>query len=132
MRFTVPQFIEHEAKIIGPLTFKQSAYVGTAGIIIFILYYSVPWVIFLPIAIILALGSCALAFLKINGRSLPTFLVNCFNFFLSSKVYLWRKTEIKKQAQRKTNIEIFEKSSNSKPVKVTKTSYLKKIKTKIN
>ena len=130
MRFTLPQFADHEAKIIGPLTFKQSAYIGSAAVIGFILYHIIPWAIFLPIAIILALGSCALAFLKINGRPLPTALINGFNFFLSSKVYLWQKTKIK--SQRKTNIEIFKKNTNSKPVKVTKTSYLKKMKNKIN
>jgi len=31
MRYTVPQFIEHEAKIIGPLTFKQFTYLAMAG-----------------------------------------------------------------------------------------------------
>ena len=132
MRFTLPQFSQHEAKILGPLTLKQTAYIGSAAIIGFILYYSVPMHIFLPITIILGLSSLALAFLKINGRSLPAILVNCFIFFLSSKVYLWRKTGVKKQAQRKTNIEIFKKSSSVKPLKPTKTSYLKKIKTKIN
>ena len=145
MRFTVPQFIEHEAKIIGPLTFKQLTYVGSAVVIGFILYHQLPGPVFLPVAIILALGSSALAFLKINGLPLPIILTNCFKFFLSSKVYLWQKTKIK--TQRKINVEIFEKSypaqakqkmkeenlssSPSEPLKLIKTSYLKKLNTKI-
>ena len=129
MRFAVPQFIEHEAKIIGPLTFKQSAYIGSAAVISFILYHIIPWAIFLPIAIILALSSCALAFLKINGIPLPTILTNGFNFFISSRIYLWQKKKFKSQKQ--MNIQVFEKTVNVKPLEVSEISHLKKTKTKI-
>ena len=129
MRFTVPQFIEHEAKIIGPLTFKQLTYVGTAGVIIFILYHkNLPGHIFWSITIILALGSSALAFLKINGKPLPVVIANFLGFFSSSKIYIWQKTRIKTQV--KTNIQIFEKDSYFKPLKVTRTSHLKKLNTR--
>ena len=130
MRFILPQFSDHEIKVIGPLTFSQSAYIGTAGVIIFILYKTQPFSIFLPIAIILGLISVALSFLKINGIPLPTVLTNGFNFFLSSRVYLWKKTKI--AIPQKTKIQVFEKSNPDKSSKVTRISYLKKTKNKIN
>lgn len=130
MKVTLPQFSQHEAKILGPLTLKQTGYIGVAATISFILYYSLPFHIFLPIAIILGLSSVALSFLKINGMSLPTVLVSGFSFFTSSRVYLWQKTKLK--TQRKIKIQIFEKSPTAKPLKTSKTSYFKKIKTKIN
>ncbi|KKW33480.1 MAG: hypothetical protein UY78_C0011G0009 [Parcubacteria group bacterium GW2011_GWA1_53_13] len=38
-QFQTPQFIEREAKIIGPLSFKQAAYVGVPLIINFVLWF---------------------------------------------------------------------------------------------
>ena len=90
-QFTVPQFIEHEAKIVGPLTFKQFIFIGIAGAICFILYFTVPFFIFILATIFLMLGGFAFAFLKSGGRSLPTVLKNFFTFSLSPKIYLWKK-----------------------------------------
>lgn len=111
MQFNVPQFTEHEAKIVGPLTFKQFIYIGSAGMIGFILYYSVPRPIFLPIAIILGLTSFALAFAKINGKPLPNVIVNFFSFIFSSRIYLWQREKEKTSHQKRIGIEIYEKKS---------------------
>ena len=43
MRFQVPQFIEIESKIFGPLTLKQFIYLIGGGGIIFILYALLPF-----------------------------------------------------------------------------------------
>ena len=40
MQYRVPQFIEEEAKIVGPLTLKQSMIVGISGGLVFIMYFS--------------------------------------------------------------------------------------------
>ncbi|MEK7503433.1 MAG: PrgI family protein [Patescibacteria group bacterium] len=89
-RFTVPQFIEHEPKIVGPLTFKQFIYVGVAGAICFVLYSIVPFAVFVLLSIIIMLGGFALAFIKSGGRSLPVVLKNFFDFSLAPKIYLWK------------------------------------------
>jgi hypothetical protein len=47
MRFSIPQFIEHTPKIIGPLTFKQFSFIGGAGAICFVLYFLLPQIIFI-------------------------------------------------------------------------------------
>src|SRR3989344_169265 len=94
MRFTVPQFIEHEAKIVGPLTFRQFIYIGLAGGLIFIFYFTfgkkAP-LIFLLISIILFVLAAAMAFVKIGGRGLPTILMNVFKFSVSPKMYIWKQ-----------------------------------------
>ena len=90
-QFTVPQFIEHEAKIVGPLTFKQFIFIGIAGAICFILYFTIPFFLFILATIFIMLGGAALAFLKSGGRSLPIVLKNFFTFSLSPKMYLWKK-----------------------------------------
>ncbi len=75
-QFTIPQFIEHEAKIVGPLTFRQFIYVGVAGAICFVFYFTVPFYFFVLGAIIAMFFGVVLAFGKMEGRSLPTILKN--------------------------------------------------------
>jgi len=91
MQFTVPKFIEMETKIVGPFTFKQFIFVGIAGAILFILYFSIPFIFFLFAALIVMPIAMALAFLRIGGQPLPTILKNFFTFSTSPKLYLFRK-----------------------------------------
>jgi len=90
-QFTVPQFIEHEPKIVGPLTFKQFLFLGIAVAICFIFYFATPFFIFIMATIVIMLGGAALAFLKSGGRSLPVVLKNFFIFSLAPKMYLWKQ-----------------------------------------
>ena len=111
MRFEVPQFIESEAKIAGPLTFRQLLYLMVAGGIIIFFYYTLAktnFALFIALAIILLLIGSAFAFLKINGYSFGIFLKNFLGFFVGTKVYLWEKKipsvkliETKKQEEKK-------------------------------
>ena len=90
-QFTVPQFIEHEIKIVGPFTFKQFVFIGVAGAICFVFYFTLPFFIFILVSIVVMLGGFALAFLKSGGRSLPILFKNFFSFSMSPKIYLWKK-----------------------------------------
>ena len=93
-QFTVPKFIEHEAKIIGFLTWRQFIFVGIAGAICFALYFTLGktnFFLFVLISALLMAGGFALAFLKSGGRSLPVVLKNFFSFSMSPKIYLWKK-----------------------------------------
>ena len=95
MEFTVPKFIEKEAKIIGPLTFKQFLCLVIPGTTVFIAYYAnlhIVLVVFL--AIILMGGGLAFAFLKIGGRSFPVVMKNFVTFYPSSKLYVWKQKAI--------------------------------------
>lgn len=133
MRFSVPQFIEHEAKIVGPLTFKQFVYIGLAGAVCFVLYFSVPFSIFLLSCIVLGGGGLALAFLKIGGRSLPIIVANFLRYSLTPKMYIWHKKEqavaqvYKKEVKKKTEKE----GEDELPLKIAEKSQLKKLHTKI-
>ncbi len=93
MRFQVPQFIEHEPKVIGPLTFRQFIYLGIPAAIGFFLYFLMPFSIFLPITIVMGAIGMVLAFFKVGGRSLPGFLVGAISFFIKPKQYTWKKGE---------------------------------------
>ncbi len=130
MRFVVPQFIEHEAKIIGPLTFSQFIYVGMAGGVCFALYFILPFIFFIVASIILLGGALAMAFLRINGRPLLSVLGSFLKFNVMPKMYLWKKKDIPVTRSRGQ----VKKSQNTEaelPLKVAEGSQLGKIKTHI-
>ncbi len=89
MQFQVPQFIEVEDKIFGPLTFKQFIYLAGGAGASYLLYRMLPGFISLPV--ILAIGAlvAALAFMEWNGRPLITGLESAFYYFTRSRLYLW-------------------------------------------
>ena len=129
MRFTLPQFIEHEPKIVGPLTFRQFVFIGMAGAICFILYFTVPFYIFLIACLILGGGAITLAFLKIGGRSLPAILGNFLKFSLSPKIFIWRKIEAPIKVFKKEKVK--KETEEELPLKIAERSQLKKIRTQI-
>ena len=89
MQFQVPQFIEVEDKIFGPLTFKQFIYVvGGAGLG-YIMWRVFPFYIGAPLAAGAAGSGAALAFLKYNGQPLILGVENAFYYLVRGKLYLW-------------------------------------------
>jgi len=134
MRFNVPQFIEYETKIVGPLTFKQFIFIGAAAVIGFILYFSVPFTIFLIGSIILGGAAVALAFLKIGGVSLPTILANVLKFSGVPKIYIWQRKEqpgIKVYKKVEPSAKAPEAEKEELPLKIAEKSRLKKLHTQI-
>ena len=91
MNFQVPQFIEIEDKVFGPLSFKQFIYVAGSVGLAFIVYVFLPLPLVLkliPAAAIVGLG-LALAFYQINNRPFIIVLQSALKYQLSSKLYLW-------------------------------------------
>ena len=131
MRFTVPQFIEHEAKIVGPLTFRQFSFIGVAAAICFVLYYTLPFSVFLAACFILGGGAAALAFLKIGGRSLSTVFGNFLKFSVSTRIFIWKKGETPIMVFKKVEVKKEEEAEDELPLKIAGKSQLKKLKTQI-
>src|SRR5690349_5196946 len=100
MRFQVPQFIEVEDKIFGPLTIKQFIYLaGGAGLsVIFYLFFKL--LIGLLFIIPIMSFSLALAFYKVNNKPFVFVLEAAFKYIMNPKLYLWRQ-EQKMVAQEK-------------------------------
>ena len=96
MRFQVPQFIEVEDKIFGPLTLKQFIYMAGGGGLSFLVYAfldSFPLAV-VPIVIIMSI-SAAFSFYKINNKSFVAVVEAGFKYYLGSKLYIWKKEEKK-------------------------------------
>ena len=99
MRFQVPQFIEHEPKVIGPLTFRQFIYLGIPAAIGFFLYFLAPFSVFLVVTVFTVGIGAILAFFKVEGHSFPNFLMGAIGFFVKPKNYTWKKGLGAQQAQ---------------------------------
>jgi len=94
MRFQVPQFIETEEKIIGPLTLKQFFWIGGGASILFILFISFNFVIFIILGLPITLVAILMAFLKVDGIPLYTYAFYAIKYFLGQKrVFFKPKTD---------------------------------------
>lgn len=90
MQFQVPQFIDTEDKIVGPLSMRQFATLVVAAGISTVLYFSVSTWLWVILSIpLLALGA-AMAFIKINGRPFSKLLFAGFSFYWKPQTYVWQ------------------------------------------
>lgn len=95
MRFQVPQFIEVEDKIFGPLTLKQFIYLAGGGGLSFVAYILLGSLALalIPIVIIMAI-SVSLAFYKVyNHFPLVNIAESAFKYWRGGKLYIWKKEE---------------------------------------
>ncbi len=91
MQFQIPQFIDVESKIVGPLALKQFLYIGIAAAFSFILYFILELWLWLFITAILGGISLALAFGKYNGQPLPKIIWMAVSFFWKPRFYIWQR-----------------------------------------
>jgi hypothetical protein len=93
MEYQVPQFIEVEDKIFGPLTLKQFIYMaGGAGLSVIVFLY-LPLFLALLFIIPVMGFAFALAFYKVNNRNFTDMLSAGFTFYTKDRLYLWKKEE---------------------------------------
>jgi hypothetical protein len=91
MQFQVPQFIDIEDKVIGPLTIKQFLYLLVAGIIIFILYKILNLFATIILSIPIIGIAIAIAFVKIGDQPFSNLIKNFFSFIRKPDFYVWKK-----------------------------------------
>ena len=91
MQFHVPQFIETEDRIIGPLTLKQFLYVAAGGGISFLLFFLLETWLWILATFFIATISASLAFIKINGQPLIKVATAALKFYWQPRMYLWKQ-----------------------------------------
>jgi len=128
-QYPVPQFIEQEGKIAFFLSFRQFFYLVGAGAICFILYYILPFYLFVVVGGAIALGSVALSFISINGIPLLDMLLASIGFATGGKNYTWKKKE--SPYPFKTIKRSVIKKIDQGPVLKAQESQLKKIRTEV-
>ena len=104
MRFQVPQFIEVEDKIFGPLTLKQFIYIAGAGGATVLLWTILPRFMAILIAGPIVVLALALAFYKINNRPFINVVQSAFSYFMSNRLYVWKQREKKRKTPVKEEV----------------------------
>ncbi|MBI4139312.1 PrgI family protein [Candidatus Uhrbacteria bacterium] len=90
-KFIVPQFIDKEDQILGPVTVRQFLICLGAVFIIFIEYKIFTFVYFLLIGIATAAFAGTFAFMKVNGQPFHVFFVNFLQTQTRPPLRVWDK-----------------------------------------
>lgn len=92
-QFTVPQFIDVEDKIIGPVTVRQFIIMIVAGFFLFLEYKLSDFALFILLAVPTILLFATLAFVRINGMPFHYFILNFIQTFKKPKVRIWARSD---------------------------------------
>ncbi len=90
-QFVVPQFIDVEDKIIGPVTTRQFVILLVGILMIFIAYKLADITLFILLLILIGGATLILAFVKINGQPFHYFLLNITQTLRRSNLRIWNK-----------------------------------------
>jgi len=93
MQESVPQFIDREQKLLGPLTVKQTVVLGATALIIAISYFLLNFFVFSIILIVVGSIGIAVAFIKINDQPLYKVSASFLGYFVKPRSYLWQHEE---------------------------------------
>ena len=90
-QFVVPQFIDVEDKVIGPITVRQFIILLVAGGLVFAAYKTSDFTLFFAELITIAMFTILFAFIKINGRPVHYFFLNVFQTLKKKRLRVWNK-----------------------------------------
>lgn len=89
---TIPQFIDNEDKILGPITVRQFVIMFAAAIILFVFYKLTDFVTFVFASIPVSCIAAIFAFVKINGQPFHFFLLHILETLKKPSLRVWRRS----------------------------------------
>lgn len=90
-QYVVPQFIDAEDKIIGPITLRQFIIMLVVFLVVALLYRLLRFVPFLLTGIPLLIVGGIVAFLKVNGQPFHYFVLNLLQTIKRPGLRVWQK-----------------------------------------
>lgn len=90
-QFMVPQFIDVEGKILGPITVRQFVILLVVMGTEFIFYKIFDFITFLIVGFFVLLIGIAFAFLKVNSMPFHFFVLNLVTSLSRPSLRVWRK-----------------------------------------
>lgn len=91
MQFLVPQFIDVEDKIFGPLSVRQFIIIIIAAGALFVSFRLADIGLFIVEALIIVLATIAFAFIRVNGRPFHYFVINLIQMTRRPQLRVWRR-----------------------------------------
>jgi len=96
-QLVVPQFIDVEDKILGPVTVRQFLILLAGGLLIFLAYKFADFALFITSLALICGLSLVFAFVKVNGQTFHYFLLNIGQTVRRPPLRIWRKVFTKKE-----------------------------------
>ncbi len=90
-QFVIPQFIDNEDHVIGPITTRQFLIMLAAGFLVFVTYKLLYFNYFLALSAVWLIMGVTLAFGRPNGRPFHFFLLNLIQTFRRPALRVWKK-----------------------------------------
>lgn len=103
MEYQVPQFIDVENKVVGPLTLRQFIYLAGGGGLCIIFFAYLPIIVALILSALIVALAVSLSFYKVNNKPFIDVLEAGFNYFVGKKLFLWKHPEPKSSAVDKSS-----------------------------
>ena len=107
-QFVIPQFIEVEDKILGPITIRQFLIMLVGGLLIFLAFRFGDFALFVTTLIVVGSLTLVVAFVKINGQTFHYFLLNIFATLRKPGLRIWRKSYHDKELDYLRKLHAFE------------------------
>jgi uncharacterized protein (DUF58 family) len=108
MMSSVPQFVDVEDKIAGPLTWRQLLWMIAMGAVLLVLFTTFGTTLAIVFGIPVVLLFIALAFYKPNGFTLSSFIGQAVLFLFRPKVAVWERPVM-------PMVSVKSRSENNKP-----------------
>ena len=91
-QFVIPQAIDAEAKIMGPVTARQFVILIVRTLVGAVIYLLADFTLFMILVTPVAGIGLVLAFVRINGQNFHYFLLNIVMTWRKPKIRIWLKT----------------------------------------
>ncbi len=98
-QFVVPQFIDVEDKIFGPITTRQFLILLVAGVFIFLAYRFLDFSYFIGVLVVVLGIAILFAFVKIGGQPFHYLVLNILQTLRKPGLRIWYKTYSKKELE---------------------------------
>lgn len=89
-QFTVPQFIDVEDKIFGPITVRQFVIILSGSLMIFIIYKFFSLLYLITVGGFILINMILFAFFKVAGRPFHFFVLNFVQTILNPSLRVWK------------------------------------------
>lgn len=96
-QFVVPQFIDVEDKIFGPITTRQFLILLGACLTIFSAWKLADFALFIIITVFVGGGAVLFAFVKVNGQTFHYFALNIIGTLRRPSLRVWNKVFTKQE-----------------------------------
>jgi len=93
-KFLVPQYLDVEPKILGPITVRQFVIMLIDGLLCFLFYKVFYFTTFVITGLFSTLIFLIIAFYKPNGMPFHFFFLNMLQTLKKPRVRIWKKMEI--------------------------------------